>query len=159
VASIALLLQLPDYYAVLDLESDAPTAAIRASYRQLARLYDPGLERDSLKEPIMILLNQAHEVLTVPWKRRLYDLFPHQAGPWGIEPIGPPATTRVPTGAKLILVGVGLLYLLSVLALRWNIVVSMLSVGFGMLAAMTVLVNILAPDFDPDPLEDVEDGA
>jgi curved DNA-binding protein CbpA len=154
------LLQLPDYYAALGIEPDAHRSDIRAAYCRLARRYDPGLVADPVKEAIMIGLNQAHEVLTVPWKRAFYDLFPRQAAARpGIEASVTPGGTKVPATVKWILIGLSVLFLFSVVTFRWNVAAGLLAFGLGTLAAMTILVNILIPDVDPDRLEDIQDGA
>lgn len=64
----------PDHYATLGLDRDCTTAQVRAAYRALARRHHPDLHADradSTKQ--MEALNDAHETLRDPARRRAYD--------------------------------------------------------------------------------------
>jgi DnaJ-class molecular chaperone len=61
-----------DYYAILEVSTSATTTEIKKSYRRLARLHHPDLNRDALDTHIK-QLNEAYEVLRDPIKRAAYD--------------------------------------------------------------------------------------
>jgi hypothetical protein len=61
-----------DFYAVLELATDADDTTIRLAYRRLARRYHPDIAgEESLR--LMQLLNQAYQTLSNPERRRVYD--------------------------------------------------------------------------------------
>ena len=64
--------RLRDYYRILHVQPDAPTAIISASYRtlmqQLRNHPDLGGDHENA-----VLLNEAHAVLTDPERRAAYD--------------------------------------------------------------------------------------
>ena len=64
---------LPDYYAVLEVSSDATTEQIKRSYRRLARLYHPDLNKQAPDTRIK-QLNEAYDVLSDTAKRAAYDI-------------------------------------------------------------------------------------
>ncbi len=72
-----------DYYEVLGVGREASAAEIRSAFRKLAAKYHPDVNpgdhsaEDKFKE-----INEAHEVLSTPEKRQMYDQFGH-AGPQG----------------------------------------------------------------------------
>lgn len=67
-----------DYYKVLDVSRTASTEEIAKAYKKLARKYHPDLNQgDSTAEEKFKDVNEAHEVLKDPQKRKLYD----QLGP------------------------------------------------------------------------------
>lgn len=67
-----------DYYKILEVDRNATTEEIDKSYKRLARKYHPDLNQgDSSAEEKFKEVNEAHEVLKDPQKRKLYD----QLGP------------------------------------------------------------------------------
>jgi len=95
----------PDYYKVLGIDRNAGEKEVRAAFRKLARKYHPDINRgeanatERFKE-----INEAHEVLSNPDSRRLYDRYgdnwrdaqrggaPFQGGRrWRTETIDPEA--------------------------------------------------------------------
>jgi hypothetical protein len=64
--------ELPDYYAILRVPTDADAETLRAAYHQLARQYHPDVAGDEgivrMKE-----INRAYSILSDPDKRRAYD--------------------------------------------------------------------------------------
>ncbi len=75
-----------DYYEVLEVEKEASPQQIKEAYRRLAFQYHPdrnketpaGVER--MKE-----INEAYAVLSDPKKRKDYDAFHEQYGPYGYD--------------------------------------------------------------------------
>ena len=66
-------MQLPDYYAVLEIPTNASLEQIKQSYRRLVRLYHPDINKG--REDIRIKqLNEAYAVLSDPIKRTAYDI-------------------------------------------------------------------------------------
>ena len=65
-----------DYYGILGIQKDATEKEIKRAYRKLARKYHPDLNQDNPKaEEKFKALNEAHEVLSDPEKRKKYDHF------------------------------------------------------------------------------------
>jgi len=65
-----------DYYDILNVSRDASTEDIRKAYRKLARKYHPDVNPNNKEaEERFKEINEAHEVLTDPDKRRKYDQF------------------------------------------------------------------------------------
>ena len=63
-----------DYYAVLGVPRDASPEDIKQAFRKLARQYHPDVARDKKQaEERFKEINEAHEVLSDPEKRRRYD--------------------------------------------------------------------------------------
>ncbi|MGO8670147.1 MAG: molecular chaperone DnaJ [Capsulimonadaceae bacterium] len=72
-----------DYYEVLGVDRNAAGAEIRSAFRKLAAKYHPDVnpgDRDA--EERFKEINEAHEVLSTPEKRQIYDQYGH-AGPQG----------------------------------------------------------------------------
>ena len=63
---------MPDYYAILEVSPTATTAEIKRSYRRLARLHHPDLNKQAQDTHIK-RLNEAYKVLRDPVKRAAYD--------------------------------------------------------------------------------------
>ncbi|MBI2774043.1 MAG: DnaJ domain-containing protein [Chloroflexi bacterium] len=66
-----------DYYKILGVGKDAKTEDIKKAYRRLARQHHPDLNKGAGAEKKFKEVNEAHEVLSDPEKRKRYD----QLGP------------------------------------------------------------------------------
>ena len=65
-----------DYYKVLGLDKSATTDDVKKAYRKLARKYHPDLNPDNKEaNKIFQQINEAHEVLSDPDKRKKYDQY------------------------------------------------------------------------------------
>ncbi|THD69826.1 J domain-containing protein [Robertkochia marina] len=65
-----------DYYSVLGLDKSASAADIKKAYRKLARKYHPDLNPNNKEAELKFKqLNEAHEVLSDPDKRKKYDRY------------------------------------------------------------------------------------
>ena len=65
-----------DYYKVLELDKSATKADIKKAYRKLARKYHPDLNpNDAAAQKKFQQINEAHEVLIDPEKRKKYDQY------------------------------------------------------------------------------------
>lgn len=63
-----------DYYKLLELDKSASQADIKKAYRRLARKYHPDLNPDDKAAQTRFQqINEAHEVLSDPEKRKKYD--------------------------------------------------------------------------------------
>ncbi len=72
----------PDYYKILGVPKKASDEDVKKAYRKLARKYHPDLNPgDRAAEAKFKEINEAHEVLGDPQKRRNYDLYGDPAGP------------------------------------------------------------------------------
>jgi DnaJ-class molecular chaperone len=75
-----------DYYQILEVEKEASPQKIKEAYRRLAFQYHPDRNRENpsavekMKE-----INEAYAVLSDPKKRRDYDTFHEQYGPFGYD--------------------------------------------------------------------------
>ncbi len=65
-----------DYYKVLELDKSASQADIKKAYRKLARKYHPDLNPNDKNAQLKFQqINEAHEVLIDPEKRKKYDQY------------------------------------------------------------------------------------
>ncbi len=65
-----------DYYKILEVDRKAATAEIKKAYRRLARKYHPDLNpHDKNAKSRFQQINEAHEVLSDPEKRKKYDQY------------------------------------------------------------------------------------
>lgn len=72
-----------DYYEVLGVERTATVTEVRSAYRRLAARFHPDVNPgDHTAEEKFKELNEAHEILSSPDKRQVYDQFGHD-GPQG----------------------------------------------------------------------------
>lgn len=75
-----------DYYQILEMEKEASPQKIKEAYRRLAFQYHPDRNRENpsavekMKE-----INEAYAVLSDPEKRRDYNTFHEQYGPYGYD--------------------------------------------------------------------------
>lgn len=89
-----------NYYSVLGVNRDASADDIKKAFRKLARQYHPDVAKDkATAEKKFKEINEAHEVLSDPEKRRKYDeLGPNWAA--GGFPPPPPNARRGPAGTQ-----------------------------------------------------------
>ena len=65
-----------DYYEILGVKRDAKPEEIKKAYRRLARKYHPDVNPgDKASEERFKLTTEAHDVLSDPKKRTVYDRF------------------------------------------------------------------------------------
>ncbi|HET6545395.1 MAG TPA: DnaJ C-terminal domain-containing protein [Rhodanobacteraceae bacterium] len=66
-------MQFKDYYETLGVKPDASEADIKSAYRRLARKYHPDVSKEAGAEEQFKAVNEAHEALRDPARRRSYD--------------------------------------------------------------------------------------
>ena len=102
-------MEFKDYYAALGVGKNASATAIKRAYRKLARTHHPDVNPgDAEAERRFKEINEAHEVLGDPEKRRKYDELGanwrmyEQAGPGGASPFaaGSPFTAQWSRGGR-----------------------------------------------------------
>jgi len=71
-------MDLPDYYATLEVNPDANLEQVHAAYRKLARRYHPDANKDPAAAAKFIAVCEAYKVLSDTQQRKSYDL--RQAG-------------------------------------------------------------------------------
>src|SRR5438309_10344914 len=65
-----------DYYEILGIKRDAKPDEIKKAYRRLARKYHPDVNPgDKASEERFKLTTEAHDILSDPKKRKVYDRF------------------------------------------------------------------------------------
>ena len=64
---------LPDYYAILQVEKNANQGDIKKQFRLLAKKWHPDKKQSSDAEEKMSQINMAYEVLSNPKRRKMYD--------------------------------------------------------------------------------------
>ena len=72
---------LPDYYAILQVDPKAEKEVIEAAYRRLAAKYHPDRNRSPEAAERMKQINAAYDILSNPEKRAAYDSIRHYGGP------------------------------------------------------------------------------
>lgn len=78
-----------DYYEVLGVERTATVTEVRSAYRRLAARYHPDVNPgDHTAEEKFKELNEAHEILSSPDKRQVYDQFGHEGSQGGANGAG-----------------------------------------------------------------------
>lgn len=66
-------MEFKDYYSILGVEPGAGDAEIKTAYRRLARKYHPDVSKEAGAEEKFKAVNEAHEALRDPEKRKAYD--------------------------------------------------------------------------------------
>jgi curved DNA-binding protein CbpA len=66
-------MSLPNYYAILEVSTDASLEEIKQSYRRLARLHHPDINKHTNDRWIK-QLNEAYAVVGDPARRTAYDI-------------------------------------------------------------------------------------
>ena len=69
---------IPDYYAILEVQKNANQAEIKNQFRTLAKKWHPDKKQDVHAEKKMAQINMAYEVLSNTKRRKMYDLYYHK---------------------------------------------------------------------------------
>ena len=64
---------LPDYYAILQVQKNASQDEIKRQFRLLAKKWHPDKKQSNDAEEKMAQINMAYEVLSSPKRRKMYD--------------------------------------------------------------------------------------
>ena len=64
---------IPDYYAILQVEKNASQNEIKTEFRKLAKKWHPDRKQDEDAEKKMAEINMAYEILSNPKRRKMYD--------------------------------------------------------------------------------------
>ena len=64
---------LPDYYAILQIEKNVDQNEIKSQFRMLAKKWHPDKKQSDNAEKKMAQINMAYEVLSNPKRREMYD--------------------------------------------------------------------------------------
>jgi len=71
---VQVTMDLPDYYAILGVDSEASDSDLREAFRAQARKWHPDVTDDPNGEERFIQLNEAYDFLKDPVRRRVYDV-------------------------------------------------------------------------------------
>ena len=66
---------LPDYYAILQIQKTADQNEIKSQFRKLAKKWHPDRKQSDDAEKKMAEINMAYEVLSNPKRRKMYDQY------------------------------------------------------------------------------------
>jgi len=64
---------LPDYYVILQVQKNASQDEIKSQFRKLAKKWHPDKKQSNDAEEKMAQINMAHDVLSNPKRRKIYD--------------------------------------------------------------------------------------
>src|SRR2546429_678709 len=91
-----------DYYKTLGVPKNASTVDIKKAYRKLARQYHPDVNKKPEAEKRFKEINEAHEVLSDPEKRKRYDTVAEHVVQYAPAAGGTPRrlTVKIPPGVR-----------------------------------------------------------